>query len=96
MCYFNSPFDPIYERGDSVALAVLSGNVNIPEDSIYTEVTKSSMHCLIIVAIKNLFNPQDMHELIKYMLRIDPMERPFIYSVIEQTHDLIQKLEGRV
>lgn len=39
MCYFNSPFDPIYERGDSVALAVLSGNVNIPEDSIYTEVS---------------------------------------------------------
>lgn len=39
MCYFTSPFDPIYERGDSVALAVLSGNVNIPEDSIYTEVT---------------------------------------------------------
>ncbi|ALC45301.1 CG1227 [Drosophila busckii] len=75
MCFFNSPFDPIYERGDSVALAVLSGNANIPEDSIYTE---------------------DMHELIKYMLRIDPMERPFIYSVIEQTHDLIHKLEGRV
>ncbi|KAL7728282.1 hypothetical protein ACLKA6_007388 [Drosophila palustris] len=75
MCYFNSPFDPIYERGDSVALAVLSGNVNIPEDSIYTE---------------------DMHDLIRYMLRIDPMERPFIYSIIEQTHDLIQKLEGRV
>lgn len=40
MCYFNSPFDPIYERGDSVALAVLSGNVNIPEDSIYTEVSQ--------------------------------------------------------
>lgn len=38
MCYFNSPYDPIYERGDSVALAVLSGNINIPEDSIYTEV----------------------------------------------------------
>lgn len=44
MCYFNSPFDPIYERGDSVALAVLSGNVNIPEDSIYTEVTITSKH----------------------------------------------------
>ncbi|XP_033166068.1 serine/threonine-protein kinase 16 [Drosophila mauritiana] len=75
MCYFNSPYDPIYERGDSVALAVLSGNINIPEDSIYTE---------------------DMHELIKYMLRTDPMERPFVFSVIERTHDLIQKLEGRL
>ncbi|XP_016954272.1 serine/threonine-protein kinase 16 [Drosophila biarmipes] len=75
MCYFNSPYDPVYERGDSVALAVLSGHVNIPEDSIYTE---------------------DMHDLINYMLRTDPMERPFIFSVIERTHDLIQKLEGRL
>lgn len=37
-----------------------------------------------------------MHELIKYMLRTDPMERPFVFSVIERTHDLIQKLEGRL
>ncbi|XP_055850748.1 serine/threonine-protein kinase 16 [Episyrphus balteatus] len=75
MCFFHCPFDPIYEKGDSVALAVLSGNINIPENSIYS---------------------QDMHELIEYMLRLDPMERPFIYSVIEKTHDLIAKLEGRV
>ncbi|XP_023298669.2 serine/threonine-protein kinase 16 [Lucilia cuprina] len=75
MCFFHCPFDPIYEKGDSVALAVLSGNINIPESSIYS---------------------QDMNDLINYMLRMDPMERPFIYSVIEKCHDLIQKLEGRV
>ncbi|XP_061392431.1 serine/threonine-protein kinase 16 [Musca vetustissima] len=75
MCFFHCPFDPIYEKGDSVALAVLSGNINIPENSIYS---------------------QDLHDLINYMLRMDPMERPFIYSVIEKCHDLIQKLEGRV
>lgn len=55
-----------------MALAVLSGNLNIPENSIYS---------------------QDMHELIEYMLRMDPMERPFIYSVIEKTNDLIHKLK---
>ena len=38
MCFFHCPFDPIYEKGDSVALAVLSGNLNIPESSIYSEV----------------------------------------------------------
>ncbi|XP_037946229.1 serine/threonine-protein kinase 16-like [Teleopsis dalmanni] len=75
ICFFHCPFDPIYEKGDSVALAVLSGNINIPDDSIYS---------------------QDMHELIEYMLRMDPMERPFIYSVIEKTHDLIQKYDQRV
>uniref|UniRef100_A0A1A9WL85 non-specific serine/threonine protein kinase n=1 Tax=Glossina brevipalpis TaxID=37001 RepID=A0A1A9WL85_9MUSC len=75
MCFFHCPFDPIYEKGDSVALAVLSGNINIPDDNIYS---------------------QDTHDLIRYMLRMDPMERPFIYSVIEKCHDLIQKLDGRV
>ncbi|KAH8243155.1 hypothetical protein KR032_004997 [Drosophila birchii] len=95
MCYFSSPFDPIYERGDSVALAVLSGNVNIPEESIYTDVSEYSLAKRDIYTKSYLF-PQDMHELINYMLRTDPMERPFIFSVIERTHDLIQKLEGRL
>lgn len=39
ICFFRSPFDPVYEKGDSVALAVLSGNVIIPENSPYSEVS---------------------------------------------------------
>lgn len=39
MCYFKSPFDTVHERGDSVALAVLSDNVNLPEeDAPYPDV----------------------------------------------------------
>lgn len=38
ICYFKCPYDPIYEKGDSVALAVLSGNVNFPENSPYSNV----------------------------------------------------------
>lgn len=76
MCYFKCPFDAAYEKGDSVALAVLSGNINFPEIS-------RPYH-------------EDMRELIMYMLRMNPMERPFIYSVIEKANDLIAKLEGRV
>lgn len=38
ICFFKCPFDPIYEKGDSVALAVLSGNVYFPESSPYTNV----------------------------------------------------------
>lgn len=75
MCFFKCPFDPIYEKGDSVALAVLSGNIRFPEDSVYS---------------------QDMHNLILYMLRLNPMERPYIYSVIEKAQDLVTKLESRV
>ncbi|XP_066997221.2 serine/threonine-protein kinase 16 isoform X2 [Anabrus simplex] len=37
----------------------------------------------------------DMHDLILYMLKVNPMERPYIYSVIEKTHDVISKLEAR-
>jgi serine/threonine kinase 16 len=39
MCYFKSPFDAVYERGDSVALAVISGNITFPESSPYDPVS---------------------------------------------------------
>ncbi|XP_012227972.1 serine/threonine-protein kinase 16 isoform X1 [Linepithema humile] len=75
LCYFKSPFDTVYERGDSVALAVMSAHITFPEDTPYNE---------------------DMQNLILSMLKVNPMERPYIYSVIENVHDTIAKLEGRV
>lgn len=75
LCFFKSPFDAAYERGDSVALAVISGNVVFPPESPYSK---------------------DMEELIMYQLRLNPMERPYIYSVIEKANDLLIKLESRV
>ncbi|XP_076292890.1 serine/threonine-protein kinase 16 [Lasioglossum baleicum] len=74
LCYFKSPFDAVYERGDSVALAVMSANITFPEDAPYHE---------------------DLQNLILSMLKVNPMERPYIYSVIESVHDLIAKLENR-
>lgn len=41
ICFFKCPYDIIYEKGDSVALAVLSGNVDFPADSPYSEVKYS-------------------------------------------------------
>lgn len=38
ICFFKCPYDVIYEKGDSVALAVLSGNVIFPDNSPYSEV----------------------------------------------------------
>jgi len=43
MCYFKSPFDAVYERGDSVALAAISGNVTFPEPSPYNSVRSRSV-----------------------------------------------------
>ena len=31
MCFYKSPFEAVYERGDSVALAVLGGNISFPD-----------------------------------------------------------------
>jgi len=44
MCFHESPFDKAYMRGDSVALAVLAGNIHIPNNSRYT----SELHDLIL------------------------------------------------
>lgn len=30
------------------------------------------------------------------MLKTNPMERPYIYSVLENVHDVITKIEGRI
>ncbi|XP_039307069.1 serine/threonine-protein kinase 16 isoform X3 [Solenopsis invicta] len=38
----------------------------------------------------------DMQNLILSMLKVNPMERPYIYSVIESVHGVIIKLEDRV
>lgn len=75
LCYFQSPFDEIYLKGDSVHLAVLNDRISFPENSPYSE---------------------DLKELITFQLKSNPIERPFIYSVIEKTQDLITKIENRV
>ena len=36
ICFYKSPFDSVFERGDSVALAVQSNSVKIPPDSTYS------------------------------------------------------------
>lgn len=41
------------------------------------------------------FISQDMQNLILSMLKVNSMERPYIYSIIENIHDAIAKLENR-
>lgn len=75
MCFFRSPFEAAHERGDSVALAVLSGHVDIPEDSPYSG---------------------GVHSLIRTMLEVDCLQRPFIESVLEQVSNLTAYAQNRV
>lgn len=48
---------------------------------------------LFCLCLKQCILLQEIHELILYMLKANPMERPYIYSVIEKTHDVVSKIE---
>lgn len=39
------------------------------------------------------FSFQELHSLIKYMLKVNPSERPFIEKVIEKTQDFKNKID---
>ncbi|KAG5865233.1 hypothetical protein JTB14_012053 [Gonioctena quinquepunctata] len=72
LLYFKSPYDIVYERGDSVNLAVISGTIVFPQETPYSE---------------------DLHDLIRFILQVNPSDRPFIDKVIEKTEDLKNKIE---
>lgn len=36
LCYYKSPYDEVFERGDSVALAASSGILNFPQSTVNT------------------------------------------------------------
>lgn len=77
---------------------MLSGNINFPDDSPYSKVRLELLYVSQIIWLITRFccPNQDMHDLVLFMLRINPMERPYVYSVIEKANDLIAKLENRV
>lgn len=47
LCYFKSPYDAAYERGDSVALAVMSGNINFINNAPYSQGMKSLIELML-------------------------------------------------
>ncbi|KAF8796272.1 Serine/threonine-protein kinase 16 like protein [Argiope bruennichi] len=75
MCYFNSPFEAAHQRGDSVALAVMSGTVDFPENTPYSN---------------------GMHNLIRSMLEVSALQRPFIDGVLFQIDSLLPAIQNAV
>jgi len=65
----------VHERGDSVALAVVSGRIDIPPDSPFSD---------------------ELHDLIRYILVVDPKQRPFISDVTSKARELEMKTQGCV
>lgn len=56
ICFFKCPYDHIYEKGDSVALAVLNGNVDFPDDSPFSEVFIFSLLIRLFILNKTIPN----------------------------------------
>lgn len=75
MCYFKSPFDFVHERGDSVALAVVSGNIHFPEETPYSG---------------------GLHNLVRSMLEVNVLQRPFIDGVLLQIDSLLAVHEDKI
>uniref|UniRef100_A0A0R3RHJ9 non-specific serine/threonine protein kinase n=1 Tax=Elaeophora elaphi TaxID=1147741 RepID=A0A0R3RHJ9_9BILA len=53
LCFFRSPFDDIYERGDSIALAVQSGKITYIESHPYSRKILDAIHAMIAVDPKD-------------------------------------------
>ncbi|MFH4973494.1 hypothetical protein AB6A40_000203 [Gnathostoma spinigerum] len=49
LCFFRSPFDDIYERGDSIALAVQSAKVQFESDSPYDAAVFQAIRSMVVV-----------------------------------------------
>ncbi|VDN40640.1 unnamed protein product [Gongylonema pulchrum] len=49
LCFFRSPFDDIYERGDSIALAVQSGKIVYNENHPYSQKILNAIRAMIAV-----------------------------------------------
>ncbi|XP_030747371.1 serine/threonine-protein kinase 16 isoform X2 [Sitophilus oryzae] len=75
LLYFKSPYDIIYERGDSVNLAVLSGNIFFPDNTPF---------------------PQELHDIITFILKVNSAERPFIEDVIDRVTNFKRQFEFAV
>ncbi|GIY08848.1 hypothetical protein CDAR_169271 [Caerostris darwini] len=75
MCYFQSPFEAAHQRGDSVALAVMSGTIDFPENTPYSN---------------------GMHNLIRSMLEVSALQRPFIDGVLFQVDSLLPTVQNAV
>ncbi|KAG8182293.1 hypothetical protein JTE90_011111 [Oedothorax gibbosus] len=75
MCYFQSPFEAAYQRGDSVALAVMSGLLEFPENAPFSN---------------------GMHNLIRSMVEVSALQRPFIDGVLFQIDSLLPIIQDTV
>ena len=80
ICFYKSPFDLVWERGDSVALAVQSGATNLVFPTTSTASQYSS----------------GLKGLIRWMLETELSNRPHLVEVMEKATVLAEAAEDKV
>lgn len=48
MCYYESPFERVFARGDSLALATLNARVSYPANPVYSPVIRSLIDFMLV------------------------------------------------
>ena len=84
----------VYERGDSIALAVGSGRIDIPTDSPFSKVLQFNIDSRCVSSNTVFACTQEMEDLIRYILVVDPKERPFLEDVIQRVKQFEAKSQG--
>lgn len=84
MMHGRSPFEPrADELGASVAMAVLSAKVEFPDEK--SDGTPA--------AVGRAASPQEMKDLVRFCLNVDPADRPHIQQVIQRAEQVLESLQ---
>lgn len=67
MCFYESPFEKVHQRGDSVALAVIAANVKVPDKNQYSSGLMDLMMSMLTV------NPMERPTIEMVMRRLEPI-----------------------
>ena len=92
ICFFKSPYDAVFERGDSVALAVQSTGLRWHIHMLVRLFGKNDS-CLFLLFFR--FPPDspyttDVHNLISWMLTPEPAVRPHLQQIMDRLKDMIE------
>ncbi|XP_074659349.1 serine/threonine-protein kinase 16-like [Tubulanus polymorphus] len=52
LAFLESPFEQVYQRGDSLALAAIGGNIKYPNSHIYSEELINLIRCMLVVDLE--------------------------------------------
>ena len=71
MMYYESPYDPVFARGDSVALAVQAGKISFEPSIYYSEELRDLVSQMTIVDVEFRTNIDSVMEKVEILMNKD-------------------------